>query len=150
MGFLHLPLLRCFLLGFPVRGLLTGEDYGKATPFRPCCSYWLWMCSVRHMISRAAELGLLQPLSRRALQHRVSLYAHKVVLFLRPEADDIAITMDILQLFSDSSGLKTNLQKSNVLPIRCGEQELELIQQHLPCELADFPCKYLGLPLSIK
>jgi hypothetical protein len=38
-----------------------------------------------------------------------------VVLFLRPEDADIAITMDILQLFGVASGLKTNLQKSNVL-----------------------------------
>jgi hypothetical protein len=42
-----------------------------------------------HMISKAVELRLLQPLSRHALQHRISLYADDVVLFLRPEAADI-------------------------------------------------------------
>jgi hypothetical protein len=57
----------------------------------------------------------LFPSARRALQHRISLYADDVVLFLRPEDADIAITMDILQLFGVASGLKTNLQKSNVL-----------------------------------
>jgi hypothetical protein len=40
--------------------------------------------------------------------------------------------MDILHLFGVASGLKTNLQKSNVLPIRCGEHDLELVQQELP------------------
>jgi len=99
---------------------------------------------------KAAELGLLQPLSRRALQHRISMYADDVVLFLCPDAADIAVTMDILQLFGAASGLKTNLQKSNVLPIRCGEQEIEVVQQQLPCALSDFPCKYLGLPLIAK
>jgi hypothetical protein len=49
-----------------------------------------------HMISKASEEELLQPLARRALQHRISLYANDVVLFIRPEAADIAITMDIL------------------------------------------------------
>jgi hypothetical protein len=35
-----------------------------------------------------------------------------------------------------------------VLPIRCGENELHIVQQQLPCPLADFPC--LGLPLALK
>jgi hypothetical protein len=72
-----------------------------------------------------------------------------VVLFIQSEESDIALTMDILHLFGISSGLKTNLQKSNVLPIRCEEQDLHVVQQQLPCALAIFPCKYLGLPLAI-
>jgi hypothetical protein len=74
------------------------------------------------MISKAANEGLLQPLSTRPLQQRISLYVDDVVLFLRPEANDIAIIMDLINLFGEASGLRTNLQKSNVLPIRCGEQ----------------------------
>jgi hypothetical protein len=58
--------------------------------------------------------------------------------------------MDILHLFGMASGLKTNLQKSSVLPIRCEDQNLEVIQQQLPCEIADFSCKYLGLPFALK
>ena len=74
------------------------------------------------MISKAANEGLLQPLSTRPLQHGISLYADDdVVLFLRPEANDIAIIMDLVNIFGDASILRTNLQKSNVLPIRCGE-----------------------------
>jgi hypothetical protein len=102
------------------------------------------------MVAKAAADGMLQPLSSRALQHRISLYADDVVLFLRPEATDITVTMGILQLFGEASGLKTNLQKSNVLPIRCGNTEMSLVQELLPCALMDFPCKYLGLPLSLK
>jgi hypothetical protein len=56
----------------------------------------------------------------------------------------------MLQLFGVSSGLKTNLQKSNLLPIRCGDPEIQVLHKLLPCELAEFPCKYLGLPLSLK
>jgi len=103
-----------------------------------------------HMISKAENDGWLQPLSRRSLQHRISIYADDVVLFLRPEAGDIDVTLGILNLFGESMGLKTNLQKSNVLPIRCGDAELAAVQNLLPCALTDFPCKYLGLPLSLK
>jgi hypothetical protein len=73
-----------------------------------------------------------------------------VVIFIRPEEADIAITMDILHLFGDASGLKTNLQKSNILPIRCEEQDLQIVQRQLPCALSDFPCKYLVLSLALK
>jgi hypothetical protein len=103
-----------------------------------------------HMFSKAAEDGMLQPLVRRVLPHRISLYADDVVIFIRPEEADIAITMDILHLFGDASGLKTNLQKSNILPIRCEEQDLQIVQRQLPCALSDFPCKYLVLSLALK
>ena len=102
------------------------------------------------MIAKAANEGLLLPLPTRALQHCISIYADDVALFLCSEAGDISIIMDILNLFGEASRLKTNLQKSNVLPIRCGELELAAIQNLLPCPLSDFPCKYLGVPLSLK
>jgi len=103
-----------------------------------------------HLIAQAASEGLLQPLSARNLQHRISLYADDVVFFLRPDVSDISVTMDILQIFGEASGLNTNLQKSSVLPIRCGDLDLTITQNLLPCALAEFPCKYLGLPLSLK
>jgi hypothetical protein len=71
-----------------------------------------------------------------------------VVLFLRPEVGDINLVLGILNLFGDASGLKINLQKSNILPIRCGDTELLTIQNLLPCAISE--CKYLGLPLSLK
>jgi hypothetical protein len=110
----------------------------------------LVMDVLSHMVAKPAELELLQPLSRQALQHRISLYTDDVARLLRPEATDIQVTMDILQLFGESSGLKTNLQKSNVLPIGCDTPEVQVVHEQLPCELVEFPCKYLGLPLSQK
>jgi hypothetical protein len=87
---------------FHKRGLRQG---GPLSPML----FILVMDVLGHMVSKATEEGMLQPLARRALQHRVSLYADDVVLFLRPENVDIAITMDILCLFGVASGLKTNL-----------------------------------------
>jgi hypothetical protein len=78
------------------------------------------------------------------------MYADEVVLFLHPAAEDIEVTVGILKLFGDATGLKTNLQKSNMLPIRCEETDLSTIKTLLPCALMDFPCKYLGLPLSLR
>jgi hypothetical protein len=101
-----------------------------------------------YLVKKASEEGLLQPLSRRNLQHRISLYADDVVIFLQPSSSDIRATLDILQLFGEASGLKTNVQKSTVVPIHCLEEHRTLLQTHLPCQMSDFPCKYLGVPLS--
>jgi hypothetical protein len=69
---------------------------------------------------------------------------------LRPAAMDINVIMDILDLFGHASGLRTNVQKSSVFPIGCGVQDLDLLQNMMPCEVAEFPCRYLGLPLTLK
>jgi hypothetical protein len=79
-----------------------------------------------------------------------SLYADDVFLFIRLEAADITITMDILHLVDVVLGLKTNFQKSNVLPIICDEHDLEVVHHQLPCALSNFPCKYLSIPLALE
>ena len=103
-----------------------------------------------YIVKKAADDDMLQPLARRALQHRISLYADDVVIFLHPSASDLEVMLDLLQLFGEASGLKTNVQKSSVLPIQCLEDDKAIIQEQLPCQILDFPCKYLGVPLSLR
>jgi hypothetical protein len=135
MGFL--------VISFPINEVYQGD------PLFPMM-FILVMDVLGHMISKAASEGLLLPLSRRAFKHRISMYADDVVLFLCPVVEDIEITMYILSLFGDATGLKTNQQKSNVLLIKCENTDISNVQALLPCPLADFPCKYLGLPLILK
>jgi hypothetical protein len=101
------------------------------------------------LVQRASEEGLLQPLALRQLNHRISIYADDAVIFLRPDPTDITLILAILQLFGKASGLRTNVQKSSVLPIRCSDQILNAAKEWLPCQFVDFPSKYLGLPLSL-
>jgi hypothetical protein len=41
------------------------------------------------LIAKAAEMGLLQPISSKNLQHRLSIYADGVILFLRPAENEL-------------------------------------------------------------
>jgi hypothetical protein len=148
-GLLCSSMTQVLLNGIPGTRISHKRGQRQGDPLSPML-FILVMDLLGHMVSKAAEEGMLQPLARRVLQHQISLYADDVVLFLRPEVADIAITMDILHLFGVASGLKTNLQKSNVLPIRCEDHNLEVIQQQFPCAVDDFLCKYLGLPLTLK
>ena len=100
------------------------------------------------LFTKASELELLTPLATHNPPQRISLYADDVALFIRPIAQEMNLTMDILATFGVASGLQTNLQKSCVIPIRCEEEELEIVSTTLPCPTSSFPCTYLGLPIS--
>ena len=140
---------RVLLNGIPGDFIQHRRGLRQGDPLSPML-FILVMDVLNWMVTRASEAGLLQPLSRRPIQHRISLYADDVALFLRPAAEDISLTLSMLQLFGDASGLKTNVQKSSVMPIQCSEDDMAIIQSLLPCEIMNFPCKYLGLPLSLK
>jgi hypothetical protein len=62
------------------------------------------------LIVKAADEGLLQPLSTRSIQHRISLYADDVVIFLRPAASDLHLVTRILELFGGAKNQRTEKQ----------------------------------------
>lgn len=80
------------------------------------------------LFKKASDFGLLQPLTRRNQEHRISLYANDVALFIKSVEEDMNLTMGILNRFGDASGMYTNFQNSYVIPIRCEEPRLETVQ----------------------
>jgi hypothetical protein len=55
----------------------------------------------------------------------------------------------VLALFEGGSVLVANLSKSHVYPINCSDELISLVRFILSCSIAEFPCTYLGIPLSI-
>lgn len=98
------------------------------------------------LFQKAENEGLLQGLG---IPHRISLYADDAVVFIQPVIEEIKVATEILNIFGETSGLRTNFAKCSALPIQCTEELLAMIQPELPCPMASFPCKYLGLPLTI-
>jgi hypothetical protein len=96
------------------------------------------------LIKKAADDGLLEPLTEHSDDNRISLYADDVVIFLHPVASDFEITMDILRIFGEASGLKTNMAKSSVFPIHCVVENLDTIHNLLPYVVANFPANTWG------
>lgn len=104
---------------------------------------------LNYLVKFATSEQLLQPLAVPRALHRVSFYADDAVIFLRPFATDLRVIKTVLDLFGHASGLRTNLAKSSVSPIHCSEAELALTSEFLGCDVKDFPCTYLGLPLCL-
>jgi hypothetical protein len=71
-------------------------------------------------------------------------------MFLQPHRDELAMVREILMIFGAASRLVTNIRKSPVTPIWCQEQDYQMVQNTLPCSNVNFPCRYLGLPLSVR
>ena len=79
------------------RGLRQGD------PLSPMM-FILVMDVLGHMFSKAADEGLLLPLSRRAFKHRVSMYADDVVIFTSLDQQDLALIRAVLEIFAGMSG----------------------------------------------
>lgn len=91
------------------------------------------------LVAKADSLNLLKPLATRNMGHQILLYA-----------SDISLLHGILRIFGEATGLQVNLAKSSFIPIRCTEEQAAKARCHMPCALGSFPCKYLGLPLSVR
>ena len=102
------------------------------------------------LFGEAVRQGALSPLPGRAIRHRVSLYADDLVLLVSPTPEDLACVRHILDLFAGASGLLTNYEKCSAILIRCSEEMIGAIQSAFPCVLGSFPCRYLGVPLSLQ
>jgi hypothetical protein len=108
------------------------------------------MEALNSLIKEADRRNAFTPLPGRAIANRASLYVDDLVLLLTPRSEDLHCLRRILQLFAGASGLVTNIEKCVATPICCTDEMVAEVQQAFPCVVTAFPCKYLGIPLSLK
>jgi hypothetical protein len=95
-----------------------------------------------------AEAGFLSNIARCSLSQRISIYADDVAMFLKPHVQDLVAVKEILSIFGEASGLQVNYNKSSAVMIQ-GAVEDGMVKHVLNCDLGEFPCRYLGLQLSM-
>jgi len=101
------------------------------------------------MIKKADMMALLLPLDSK-VKERIFLYADDVVLFIRPNQQDLLLTKGILEIFARVSGLETNINKCHISPIQCNLEDSVTLKHLFLGKFDPFPTKYLGIPLSYK
>jgi hypothetical protein len=111
--------------------------------------FQLAMEPLQLLFRKAQEMGLLWKLHPICDAFRVSMNADDAALFLNPTKHDLDISDFILKIFSEASGLVTNLSKTQYFPIKCNENDLAL-HQDLGRQVSSFPYTYLGMPLHFR
>jgi hypothetical protein len=81
--------------------------------------------TLQYIFEKATEEGLLSPLRDRTARLRLSLYVDAVALFINPSKENADMTMEIMHHFRLATGLKINMSKSYVVPIRCSQVNLD-------------------------
>jgi hypothetical protein len=103
---------------------------------------------LNHLLHWVEQRGLLTAIPG-VVGSRVSLYANDLVLFLTPTEPDLQAIRATMTIFGLASGLFANLDKSVTTPLNCSELDLARVQEVLACAVENFPCRYLGVPLSV-
>jgi mannosylglycoprotein endo-beta-mannosidase len=138
---------RVLLNGLPLDAIQHGRGLRQGDPLSPLL-FILAIDPLHRILQVATEKGLLSELYGRAARFRVSMYADDAILFIKPTSQDADNLKRILTHFGEATGLQTNIPKSSVTPIRCDNIDLDAVLTNLPLSRANFPLKYLGLPLT--
>jgi hypothetical protein len=77
------------------------------------------------------------------------LYADDAIVFLNPVKANVDMLRGIMDRFRDVTGLKINVSKSTVAPIRCSQVNLDEILQNFDGLRVSSPISYLGLSITL-
>lgn len=105
---------------------------------------------LQRLLSLATAADFLSRVSRDRTRLRVSMYADYAIIFLKPAKHEVEALKSLLHLFGEVTGLKTNMHKTSVVPIRYEQIDLDEVFAGFPAVRVHFPIKYLGLPLVVQ
>jgi hypothetical protein len=147
-AFFAIATSRVLLNGIAGEPIAHGRGLRQGDPLSPLL-FVLAIDPITQILEEATRIGLLNKLRGRGIMLRTSLYADDAAVFVAPFKVDIQNLAAILHSFREVNGLCTNFSKRQVLPIRCGDIDLEDVLQGIPATRASFPLRYLGLPLLV-
>ena len=137
------------VIGVPGKSVIHACGLRQGDPVSPLL-FVIAMDVLTHIFRKGAEEGVLSSFRGITPMQRVSIYADDVALFIRPIEGDLNFVRSALQAFGRASGLSVNYSKSSAILIRGSEQDQSRVEALLQCNIAEFPCKYLGLQLAIR
>ena len=102
------------------------------------------------MLLRAEERNLLE--SFKVGRNRTKMthlqFADDTIFFSNTREEDLQTLKSLLLVFGHISGLKVNLDKSNIYGINLDQNNLSRLAEMLDCKVSGWLILYLGLPLG--
>lgn len=89
-----------------------------------------------------SETGI-KGIQRGTIEHKVSLYADDMLLYISDPLISIPKTIDLLNAFGRISGYKINLQKSELMPVNAAAKSTP--PNLIPFKMSTHKFKYLGI-----
>ena len=75
-------------------------------------------------------------------------YADDIILIMQADINQVLHLKRILSLFSASTGLKVNYNKSSTIPVNVPTNKLNDLAAAFECQVGSMPFTYLGLPMG--
>jgi hypothetical protein len=108
---------RILINGQPTKDIRHERGLRQGDPLSPLL-FILAIDPLQRIIEVAAQRGILSPVLPRAANLRCSLYADDAAIFASPNNMEIEHLHRILIFFGECSGLKINISKTEIYPIR--------------------------------
>jgi hypothetical protein len=102
------------------------------------------------IVELAAAQNILNLVLPKAAKLRCSLYADDAAIFANPDRVELQCISLLLETFGKCSGLRVNLSKTEIFPIRCSDDILTEALPAFPRKISSFPGKYLGISLHTR
>jgi hypothetical protein len=99
------------------------------------------MDPIQKILDIATQQGLLTPIGADPIKIRTSLYADDAMVFMQPILSDVEHQKILLDQFGMAIGLVTNMEKSEIFPIRCDDLNIQTLLDHLRVKQGTFSCK---------
>ena len=101
------------------------------------------------LINKAASLNQLKaPILQPTTDFPIVQYADDTLLIMQADARQLFFLKSLLSSFADSTGLKVNYKKSQMLPINVTTEKMQQLAHTFGCAIGSLPFTYLGLPMG--
>jgi hypothetical protein len=75
-------------------------------------------------------------------------YADDTILIMKASQRELFYLKGLLQSFTESTGLKVNYSKSQMIPLNMSQEQAAILSSTFGCQLGTLPFTYLGLPMG--